>query len=304
MTFIISLSVAFFMYSIILAIMANFGKEKIAVEKEIESIMRKNEYLGNEYINTSASDRIIKPVVNTIYKIIGMILPIRVETKEKTESKLNKAGIKMNAQDYIYSQILKVLIVAVLVFIVCSVMNIRMSKIILFDVISIYAVLIINRFSIASKITNRKKEMYSQFPNVLDLLYVSVSAGLGFDQSIGYIVSKSEGALIDEFAKVQRATNLGKPRKEALMEFSERCNSQEISTFVVSVTQADELGTSMQSVLKIQSESIRKAHKQKVEEEAQKLSVKILIPMIMFIFPVIFIILLGPAMPSLLEAIS
>lgn len=304
MTFIISLSVAFFIYSIVLAIMANFGKEKIAVEKELENIMRKNEYIEAEYINTSALDRIIKPVINTLHKIIGMILPIRVETKEKTEIKLNKAGIKISAQDYIYSQILKVLIVAILVFIGCSIINIEMSKIILFDIISIYAVLIINRFSVSSKITSRKKEMYSQFPNVLDLLYVSVSAGLGFDQSIGYIVSKSEGALIDEFAKVQRATNLGKPRKEALMEFSERCNSQEISTFVVSVTQADELGTSMQSVLKIQSESIRKAHKQKVEEEAQKLSVKILIPMIMFIFPVIFIILLGPAIPSLLEAIS
>lgn len=304
MTFVIASSVAFFMYSLVLLVMAMSSKEKIAIEKELDSMLKKNDYSNNQYINSSASDRILKPIVTTLYKIIGVILPIRVETKEKTEQKLAKAGIKMNAQDYIYSQILKVISVAIMVFLVLTFLNLPLSKIILFDVIAIYAVLIINRFSISSKMTARKQEMYSQFPNVLDLLYVSVSAGLGFDQSIGYIVSKSEGALIDEFAKVQRATNLGKPRKEALTEFAKRCNSQEINTFVVSVTQADELGTSMQSVLKIQSESIRKAHKQKVEEEAQKLSVKILIPMIMFIFPVIFIILLGPAIPSLLEAIS
>lgn len=102
----------------------------------------------------------------------------------------------------------------------------------------------------------------------------------------------------------QREISLGRSRKEALERLVDRCNSLELQTFVSAVLQADEIGSSIQNILQIQAAAIREAHKQNVEEKAQKLSVKMLIPLTLFIFPVMFIILLGPAVPSIMQALG
>ena len=97
---------------------------------------------------------------------------------------------------------------------------------------------------------------------------------------------------------------LGKPRKEALNRLSERTEIEEVKSFTNAIIQADELGISLQNVLMSQSQMIRTSHRQDVEERAAKIPVKILIPMVLFIFPVIFIILLGPAVPTIIDALG
>ncbi|MCG8484732.1 MAG: type II secretion system F family protein, partial [Clostridia bacterium] len=173
-----------------------------------------------------------------------------------------------------------------------------------YGILGLCSGLIISRFHLKSKISRRKNEIYHQLPDTLDLLSVSVSAGLGFDQALIYVVKKSEGVLIRELDTAQREIALGRSRKEALEQLADRCDSLEIQTFVSAVIQADEIGASMQNILQVQASAIREAHKQNVEEKAQKLSVKMLIPMVLFIFPVMFIVLMGPSIPAIMEALG
>jgi tight adherence protein C len=151
------------------------------------------------------------------------------------------------------------------------------------------------RYSLSSKIKQRKMLIQKQLPEVLDLLSVSVEAGLGFDAALQRISGHAKGPLIDELDATYREITLGRPRAEALRNFEQRCGLEEVKSFVSSIIQAEQLGISLKNVLKSQAQQMRLLKKQKVEEKAMKAPVKIILPLVFFVFPVLFIILLGPA---------
>ena len=153
----------------------------------------------------------------------------------------------------------------------------------------------LNSYSLKSKIKKRKLLIQKQLPEVLDLLSVSMEAGLGFDASLQRISGRAKGPLIDEFDATCREITLGRPRAEALRNFEQRCGLEEVKSFVSSIIQAEQLGISLKNVLKSQAQQMRLLKKQKVEEKAMKAPVKIILPLVFFVFPVLFIILLGPA---------
>jgi len=142
----------------------------------------------------------------------------------------------------------------------------------------------------------RSEGILKSLPDVLDLLSVSVEAGLGFDAALQKVVEKSQGPLADEFDTALNEIRMGKPRREALRDMARRVEVDDVSTFVGAVVQADTLGVSISNVLTVQAEQVRQKRRQRAEEKAQKAPVKILIPMLFFIFPTIFIVLLGPAL--------
>jgi tight adherence protein C len=158
------------------------------------------------------------------------------------------------------------------------------------------------RFVLTRSITKRKRRMEKQLPDVLDLLSVSVEAGLGFEQAVHHITTNMEGPLIDELTVTYREMAMGRTRKDALTLLGQRCELEEIKAFVSALVQATQLGISMKNVLRSQAAAMRQARKAKVQEKAMKVSVKMLFPMVLFIFPVIFIILLGPAVVNVLKA--
>lgn len=142
----------------------------------------------------------------------------------------------------------------------------------------------------------RAEKIVKSLPDVLDLLSVSVEAGLGFDAALQKVVDKSQGPLADEFGTALNEIRMGKPRREALRDIADRVKLDDVSTFVGAVVQADTLGVSIANVLTVQADQVRQKRRQRAEEKAQKAPVKILIPMLFFIFPAIFIVLLGPAL--------
>jgi tight adherence protein C len=146
--------------------------------------------------------------------------------------------------------------------------------------------------------------MEQQLPEVLDLLSVSVEAGLGFEQAVHHITMNMEGPLIDELTVTYREMAMGRARRDALTLLGQRCELEEMKTFVGALVQASQLGISIKNVLRSQSAAMRQSRKAKVQEKAMKVSVKMLFPMVMFIFPVIFIILLGPAVVNVLHVIN
>jgi len=154
---------------------------------------------------------------------------------------------------------------------------------------------------LASKAKARSKQALRELPDVLDLLTVSLEAGLGFDSAIGKLVSKKNGVLADEFYRCLEEMRLGRTRREALLGLKERIALDEMRTLISSILQAEKLGIGMVQVLRVQSEELRDQRKQRAEEAAMKAPIKMLFPLIFFIFPCLFIVLLGPVLIQFLE---
>ena len=153
-----------------------------------------------------------------------------------------------------------------------------------------------------SKIRQRQKSIRKQLPEFLDILCVSVQAGLSFDGAVAKMTRRMKGPLIDEFTRMQSDVALGMTHQYALTNLARRCDLEEIYLFTTSVIQAEKLGTSMTRTLKVQADNMRDRHRQYVKGEALKAPVKIIFPMVLFIFPSIFVVLLYPALVSLIRA--
>jgi tight adherence protein C len=153
---------------------------------------------------------------------------------------------------------------------------------------------------LTSKITRRQKEIRNAMPDALDLLTICVEAGLGFDAAMSKVSEKWETELSFAFARVIREVQLGKVRREALKDMSDRLGIAEMTSFVAAIIQSEQLGVSMAKVLRIQSDQMRLKRRQRAEEEAHKAPIKMLIPMALLIFPSIMIIILTPAVMQIM----
>ncbi|GAB4476526.1 MAG: type II secretion system F family protein [Anaerolineae bacterium] len=149
---------------------------------------------------------------------------------------------------------------------------------------------------LVSKINRRKEEVIKTLPDALDLMSICVEAGLSFDQAMTKVSEKWEdNELARAFARVIREIQLGKTRREALRNMSENIEVPDVTSFAGAIIQADQLGVSISRVLKIQADQMRVKRRQRAQEKAQQAPVKMMIPMVFFIFPTIWIVLLGPA---------
>lgn len=141
----------------------------------------------------------------------------------------------------------------------------------------------------------RKASIQKALPDVLDLLTVSIEAGLGFDGALAKLADKMKGPLVDEFGRALQEMRIGVPRRDALHAMGLRCDVADLSLFISAIVQADQLGVSIGNVLRIQSAAMREKRRQRAREKAMKAPVKMLIPLVAFIFPAIFVVLVGPA---------
>jgi tight adherence protein C len=159
-------------------------------------------------------------------------------------------------------------------------------------------------FVINNRIRGRKDQMRSELPNVLDLLCVSVEAGLGFDQALVKLNERMEGPLVDEFGLVLHEMRIGQSRSAALKNLSTRVEAPEVAQFARAIIQADQLGISLSRILRVQSQDMRLRRQLAAEEKAMKAPVKMLFPTVIFIFPSMFVVALGPAALNLMKAFS
>src|SRR5512144_1078329 len=156
---------------------------------------------------------------------------------------------------------------------------------------------------LSSRITRRQKEIRKAMPDALDLLTICVEAGLGFDAAMSKVSEKWENELSLAFTRTIREVQLGKVRREALKDMSDRLGIAEMTSFVAAIIQSEQLGVSMAKVLRIQSDQMRMKRRQRAEEEAHKAPIKMIFPMGICIFPSIMIVLLTPAALRLSKAL-
>lgn len=176
--------------------------------------------------------------------------------------------------------------------------------ILLSAVIGVVIGILTPRLFLQRKIAARLHKIQRQLPDVLDLLTVAVEAGLGFDAACDKVVEKMRGPIPDEFSLTLRHMRMGQARRDAFKGMSDRVDHPDLNAFVSAIIQADQLGVSIGQVLRIQSDQLRTKRRQRAEEEAAKAPVKMMIPLVFFIFPNVGLVIGAPALFQIIEELS
>ena len=163
---------------------------------------------------------------------------------------------------------------------------------------------LVPEFWLGGRIKARQKIILKMIPDTLDLLTISVRAGLGFDAALAKVVEKLPGPLSDEFRRALAEVRVGKTRRDALRDMIPRTDVQPLSNFIGAIIQAEQLGVSIAKVLQVQSEQLRIERRQRAEEMAAKAPIKMLFPLVGCIFPSLFIVILGPAIISIIKTMG
>lgn len=185
-----------------------------------------------------------------------------------------------------------------------ALLNFGAGLVLIFIAIGIFAGIMLPHFYLRQKTKIRNHQALKELPDILDLLTVSLEAGLGFDSAISRVVSKKDGILAGEFHRCLEEIRLGKTRREALAAIRDRLGVDEVKSFISSILQAEKLGVGMVKVLRVQSSEVREQRKQRAEEAAMKAPIKMLFPLVIFVFPSLFIVILGPAVIQFIETFN
>jgi len=278
------------------------NKEKLVIKSRLIKIARKTKmsHFEEEY-NQPFISRLLKPLADDITKIFLRVTPS--EIINNFEKKIIMAGYPYNFTIREWTNLMVGIIVflpmiTIAIGILWSAEPLRVIMLICFEIVSGF---MIPNLILTKKRQDRKNAILNTLPDVIDLLTVSVEAGLGFDGALSKVVEKAQGETAHEFNKVLQEMKMGKPKRDALKEMSIRVGLTDMTTFIGAVIQADQLGVSIGNVLRIQSEQMRQKRRQRAQEKAMKAPIKMLIPMVLFIFPTIFTVLIGPVIIKMVD---
>lgn len=282
---------------LLLLVFYNFiSKERQEVEKRVTEVVgSRTPTVREQELRDPFYRRAIKPLLIKVSLLMAKMLP--AEKEAELGEKIAKAGIdhKIAPRELLVVKYLAAAGTAAFFWMLGEITAKNIFQVVLMGTAGLGLGWFLPDFYINKKGLARKQEIEKSLPDVLDLLTVSVEAGLGFDGALMKVVEKTRGVLSEEFMIMLQEIKMGKPRIEALRDMSKRADVDDLSTFTGSVILADQLGISIGNILRLQSEQIRQKRRQRAEEMAMKAPVKILIPMVLFIFPAIFVVLLGPA---------
>lgn len=294
-------------FCLVLIISYNFGLKNNWKRKRIEGIKNLGESSGIKQTGEekkSIKERYKQYLKSSKKKKAGKSKKKREKTNKKTsviEGMLEMTGTDLTVEQFSMLKIVLSAILMLVALIVCKILNLGMAYLILaMAVVGLVAIILPGEW-LKAKAKKRKELLRQQLPDIMDLLVVSVEAGLGFDAALIRLYEKDKSELMTELMQATRDIQRGMSKKDAYEGLANRCEVKELTSFLTALVQADQLGISIKSVLKVQSENLRKDRKMRAEEKALKAPVTMLIPMVLFIFPVIFIVLLGPAALNIMD---
>ncbi len=240
-------------------------------------------------------DRTIRPLATRLSSSVARITSSNFS--ERTEKRLALAGNpgEMRTADWLGIKAIVAVVTAGILFVVFGLLGGNIFSGIALGLVGLGIGYILPEFWLSGRVKKRQKLILLQIPDALDLLTISVRAGLGFDAALGKVVEKMQGPLIDEFRRALAEVRVGKARRDALRDIVPRTEVQPLTNFVGAIIQAEQLGVSISKVLQVQSEQLRIERRQRAEEQAAKAPIKMLFPLVGCIFPSLFIVILGPA---------
>lgn len=279
-------------------------REMATIEDRLSSFAERPRTLEELELDQPFIDRALRPIANGFLGVLGKMSP----AKEAERIKLNLmyAGNPngMTAAQFIGLRTLagvSMLLISLLLFFVLAPPDSGAGTALLYTIVLTMIGYLTPTMWLGQKIRARKTDLLRSLPDAIDLLTVCVEAGLGLDLAMTRVAEKWDKPLSFEFQKVVSEIKVGKSRRDALREMAKRSGVQEVSTFIASLVQAEQLGVSIAKVLRIQSDQMRIRRRQLAEEKAHRAPILMLIPMAIFIFPAIYIVILGPSVPQFMN---
>lgn len=271
-------------------------KDRLETFVDVESLAEEERVMRKSF-----SERIVKPSYEKLLQSISNATPKGLQ--EKYENTIIMAGSPKNISfaRILAIQIMFGLLLGLLLYTTSS--NGESTNYLMIITVAAIGFILPYRM-VKVKADQRKEEITRSLPDVLDLLYVSVEAGLSFDMALKRTIDKITGPLSDEFHKALEEIRLGRNRKEALRAVVKRTGVEDLSTFITSVIQTEQLGSDIANMLQIQSTTMRQRRRQRAEEAARKIPVTMLFPIVFFIFPTLFIVVLGPAIIRIMDTLG
>lgn len=274
------------------------GQKQVAL-----SLRRAKTYGGyslrDAELGKSVSDRVVGPAATRLASIALRATP--KGSLDETRRKLIAAG-KVNANPTTYLAGKAAFAgLFMMLGVVLLVTGKPLQTVFLVTIGGIAGAFVMPDYYLSVRTRSRKEDLVAQMPDVLDLLTVSVEAGLGFDAAVAKVCERMRGPLVEEFRIVLHEMRIGEARSKALKNLADRLDMNETTTFARSIVQADQLGISLARILRVQGQDMRHRRQMAAEERAMKAPVKMLFPIAVFIFPAMFVVILGPAMIQLMK---
>ena len=278
-------------------------REPGAVEERIHQYVEQAVPLEQIELERTFAERLLKPIAQSLVRVFGRLAP--VGNAQRLRRDLMLAGNPGNLAMIDFLGI-KILTAGATGAITSIVLTFRMpaGNAILFGVAGALLGFYIPNYWLKRRIRARQKEISRALPDALDMMTIAVDAGLGFDAALLKVGEKWNNALSLEFERVVGEMRMGIGRADALRRLVERTDVPEVASFIAVLVQADRLGVGINKALHAQSDQMRIRRRQWAEEQARKAPIKMLIPMVVFIFPAIFAVILGPAVPRFVAAFS
>ena len=299
---------------VLIAVGVRMPAKPVTIEERLATFAERPRPLEELELERPFSERVLQPLFKAVTRKLARFTP--KHNRDKLKQALLEAGSPNNlgAVEFMGLRAVMALLLGGTAFLIVvftgstlrpiSVLGLPIPGILLFPGPMAWMGYTLPGIWLSQKIRKRKKEIQKTLPDAIDLLTISVEAGLGFDQALQRVAEKWDNALSQEFGRMLQEVRIGKPRREAIREVANRCGVDDLRVFISSVIQADQLGVSITTVLRVQSQQMRVRRRQRAEEQAQKAPIKMIFAMVFLIFPAMYVIILGPAIPVIWGAFS
>ena len=305
MVLLLSLLLAFLVFSVLYYII----KTRVLPGNQVHQRLKDLQGAGDRVTKTHAEelaktpflDRTVVPMLRNFERFMVRFAPSGIHNTVETKLQLAGLSDKWSPNGFI-----TIWLICMFLFFMIGYILISRRSMPYFESLLIYWLCVIIGallpFSMLNtKIRKRQKKIEKQLPEVLDLLSVSVQAGLSFDGALRKITDRTVGPLIDEFKRMQQDVRMGAPKVRAMQAMGKRCDVDDLYLFITAVNQAERLGTSMGKTLLNQADNMRERRRQKAKAEALKAPIKMIFPLVVFIFPAIFVVTLLPSILSIMK---
>jgi tight adherence protein C len=286
--------------AVLLFILGITGRGANPARARLEAFTRGRDDFGMPGdIGPTLRERVGRPMFEGAMRALAGILPKGFVAG--VESKLTLAGSPMTLANFLMFQVASVLVFGMLGFLlVVTGGGLSLTTLFMFAVAIVMGVML-PRLWLNQRVSARQTAILKSLPDAFDLITVCVEAGLGLDAALARVAERVEGPFGEELSRTLREIALGKMRRDALKEMGERTGVQDLQTFVNAVIQAEQMGSGIGQVLRVQSDQLRIRRRQRAEEQAYKAPVKMIFPLVLCIFPTLFIVILGPAVITIMR---
>jgi tight adherence protein C len=281
------------------------SRRRVSMETRIQDFRTRTIALDEDQVDLELpfGDRVLRPTIESFSRTISSVLPASVLAD--IQKQLIMAGNTMTLQAFVvfWAVLFSMFTGLGLLMFVALPADLLIHKVI-FTVMFAALGFLFPRMWLKGKVKARQKKVIKALPDAMDLITTCVEAGLGLDAALARVAEKSGGPFAEELSHMLREIAMGKLRREAMIELDERIGVEELSSFINSVIQAEQLGVGIAQVLRVQSDQLRTRRRQRAEQSAHEAPIKMLFPLVLFIFPAFLLVILGPAAIRIAQSLS